>query len=138
MKYYFNRMKDDIKYQLKPGESFVIEPNSGSISVKDSKGKYYSVNSSGKYPLNFDKDQLKIVNKYPTYRSIEDLGFGVDYFDKQYKQKVNLYNSNFGDDVYYKDYHTWWDDMNNEADKYYQKQAKDFYENVNPKQPWPY
>lgn len=137
--YYYNKYS---KYKLKPNESYVVDLNGAGISVKDNKGNHYYIDDYGnkhKYLTNkSDKATINYANSLPTFNTVEDLKAGIDKFHKDLQQDIKLYNALYGDDVYYKDRHDWLERMVKARDLYYKNQIKDFYENVNPKKPWPY
>lgn len=137
LKYRFN----ELNYNLKPGEQFVIVDNQD-IIVKDKKGDYYKIDDyRGKLgnKVNLNNPIVKQdVMKSPTFSSRSLLDNEFTRRKKQFEYHKKLYEASYGDDVHYSDRWDWQEEIKDLRDKHKLKQTKDFYENVNPKQPWPY
>jgi hypothetical protein len=131
------RMKEETPNNV---QFYELEDANKALKYIDDSEQYMSTHSN---PYKFDvnsplvkeaTDLMHLEDKIESITNPIDKAKAI----KDYEAAKKLYNAKYGDDVYYTNTHDWFKNLMEVEQSYNMKLHKDFYENVNPKQPWPY
>lgn len=117
---------------------YELEDANQALKYIDDSEQYMSIHSN---PYKFDVNNPMIKEAMDLMEMEGNLDKITNPIDKakatkDYEEAKKLYNAKYGDDLLYKNGTSWLGEQMGAERSYNMKLHKDFYENVNPKQPW--